>query len=308
MIGIHSQLSSINKFKDSVWILGILTCLFGVADRAVTVVLDICRGTHVSYLEFSYFLGTTLLLMGWLCLKPTLEEEFNVFERLESGKLNSNLYRNQSHLIVARNRMLELRNQHVISQLHTLPFPYLSQIYHLLNLKHLETVHSSSLGNLKVVDVCNIQPTPLGGTVQFKTTLTSSLNILKIWRQSIVDVELTLHTPYMIELNIPVYGGKRMIVMFNIFPLSSTSHELLIDIYTDLPYPRFLLLAVLHIASLFTLYEDLPYLKKLSERGLENLLTSNKAASNKASGNKAMWLFERFVNLHSSEAHFSEAT
>jgi hypothetical protein len=303
MIPIHSQLSSINRFKDSAWILGILTCLFGMLDRAVMIAFDISRGNHVSYLEFSYFLSTALLLIGWLCLKPTLGEELNVFERLETGRLNNNLYRNESHLLVARNRMLELKDQHVISQLHTLPFPYLSQIYHLLNLKHLETVHSTSLGNLRVVDVCNLQPTPLGGTVQFKTTLTSSLNILKIWRQSIVDVELTLHTPYMIELSIPVYGGKKMIVMFGIFPLSSTNHELLIDIYTDLRFPRVLLLAVLHIVSLFTLYEDLPYLKKLSERGLENLLSSNKISSN-----KTMWLFTRFVNLHGSELQSSQAT
>jgi hypothetical protein len=303
MIAIHSQFSSINRFKDSTWNLGILTCLFGMLDRAVTIAFDIARGNHVSYLEFSYFLGTTLLLIGWLRLKPTLGEEFNVFERLEAGRLNTNLYRNESHLLVARNRMLELKNQHVISQRHTLPFPYLSQIYHLLNLKHLETIHSTSLGNLKVVDVCNLQPTPLGGTVQFKTTLTSSLNILKIWRESIVDVELTLHTPYMIELSIPVYGGKKMIVMFSIFPLSRTSHELLIDIYTDLRFPRVLLLAILHIASLITLYEDLPYLKKLSERGLENLLFSDKISSN-----KTMWLFARFVSLHGSELQSSQAT
>jgi hypothetical protein len=302
MIAIHSQLSSMNRFKDSLWIFGILTCLFGVADRTITVASDIFRGNHISYLEFSYFLGTTLLLIGWLCLKPTFEEEFNFFGRLEAGQFNTNLYRDQSHLLVARTRMLELKNQHVISQLHTLPFPYLSQIYHLLNLKHLETVHSTSLGSLKVVDVCNLQPTPLGGTVQFKTTLTSSLNVLKIWRKSIVDVKLTLHSPYMIELSIPVYGGKRMVVVFSIFPLSSTSHELLIDIYTDLRYPRVLLYPILHIASLFTLYEDLPYLKKLSERGLENLLSPNKISSN-----KAMCLFERFVDLHGSEMQLFQA-
>ncbi len=300
MIAIRSQLSSMNRFKDSLWIFGILTCLFGIADRTITIAFDIFRGNHISYLEFSYFLSTTLLLIGWLCLRPTFEEEFNFFERLEASQLNTNFYRDQSHLLVARNRMLELKSQHVISQLHTLPFPYLSQIYHLLNLKHLETVHSTSLGSLKVVDVCNLQPTPLGGTVQFRTTLTSSLNVLKIWRKSIVDVELTLHTPYMIELSIPVYGGKKMTVMFSIFPLSSTSHELLIDIYTDLRYPKFLLHSILHIASLFTLYEDLPYLKKLSERGLENLLFSSKV-----SNSKTMWLFARFVNLHGSVVQYS---
>jgi hypothetical protein len=300
MIAIHSQLSSINRVKDSLWIFGILTCLFGVAERAITIAIDISRGNHISYLEFSYFLSAILLLMGWLCLKSTFGEEPNVFEKLEAGQLNIALYQNQSHLLVTKTRMLELREQHVISQFYTLPFPYLSQIYHLLNLKHLETVHSTSLSSLKVVDVCNLQPTPLGGTVQFKTSLTSSLNILKIWRKSVVDVELTLHTPYMIELSIPMHKERKMIVLFSVFPLGSKSHELLIDIYTDLIYPKFLLRSILHIASLFTLYEDIPYLNKLSEMGLENLLSSGKISSS-----KTMWLFSRFVNLHGSEVKYS---
>jgi hypothetical protein len=105
----------------------------------------------------------------------------------------------------------------------------------------------------------------------------------------------------MIELTIPVYGGKRMIVLFNVFPLSYTAHEFSIDVYTDLPYPKFLLKAVLHLASVFTLYEDLPYLKKLSKKGADGLLTLKRV-----SNHKSMWLFKRFVNLYGSKAQSSK--
>lgn len=85
--------------------------------------------------------------------------------------LNSNFEQKKAHVLAAETRMLELKEDHVIRQIHTLPFSYLSQIYHLLNLKHLETIHGISLGSLKVIDVCNFQPTALGGTIQFKTVL-----------------------------------------------------------------------------------------------------------------------------------------
>jgi hypothetical protein len=222
-------------------------------------------------------------------------------KRLEKSNLNSNLSYDEEHLLASRIRMLELKKHHMISQLHILPFPYLSQIYHLLNLKHLETVHSTSLGGLKVLDVYNCHQTSSGGSIKFKTTLNSSLNILKIWRKPTVNVELTLHTPYMIELTVPVYGARQMIVLFNVFPLSNTAHEFSVDVYTDLPYPKFLLRAILHLASIFTLYEDLPYLKKLSRRGADGLL-----ALKKASDHKSMWLFKRFINLYGSKLQLSK--
>ncbi len=202
----------------------------------------------------------------------------------------------EAYLLAAQTRKLELKSYHIINQIHRLPFPYLSQIYHLLNLKHLETVHSSSLGSLKVIDVCSVQPTPLGGLIKFRTSLKSPINLLRFWRQAVVDVDLILHTPHMVELNIPVYGEKRMVVIFNVQPLSDTSHEFSIDIYSDLKYPKFLLSAVLHLASLITLYEDMPYLKRLSNRKLDNLLNSTKAMDHKTMG-----LFKRFVDLYALE-------
>ncbi|UBF26538.1 hypothetical protein K9N68_00550 [Kovacikia minuta CCNUW1] len=297
-IMIISRSFPLNTLRSSIWILGIPSCLFGSIDRVIAIFAD----NYVSYLELSHFFTTAFLLVSWIALKPENEEEFNTTRRLEDGKLNSNLYQNQAHFLVTRSRMLELEKYHILSQLHVLPFPYLSQIYHLLNLKHLESIHSLSLGNLKVLDVSDFQSTPLGGSIKFRTTLNSPFNALKIWRQPVVEVELILHTPYTVELKIPVYGGKKMIVMFNAFPLSKTSHEFLIDIYTDLPYPRFLLRVILHLASLFTLYEDLPYLKKLSERSLERLLNPAKASSQ-----KTMWLFKRFVNLYASRYCLEEA-
>lgn len=197
------------------------------------------------------------------------------------------------HLLTAQSRMQALKQNHVIRQLHVLPFPFISQIYHLLNLKHLESVHSLSLSNLKVVDVSHTTPTALGGTIKFKTTLDSPLSILKMWRQPIVEVELTLHSLYTVELSIPVYDGKRMIVIFNAFPLSEDQHEFLIDIYTDLNWPKPILQLILHIASLVTLYEDLPYLQKLSEREWFGILS--KQSSSIQSIN---WLFDRFVELY----------
>jgi hypothetical protein len=294
---IHSQFSSANEIKNGIWILGILCSFFG----AINLLIESLSDSYISYPELFCFIVAALLLMVCVALKPEIDEEFNMAKRLERSNLNSNLSYDEEYLLATKIRMLELKKHHMISQLHVLPFPYLSQIYHLLNLKHLETVHTNTLGGLKVLDVYKCQQTPSGGSVKFKTTLNSSMNVLKIWRRSVVDVELTLHTPYMIELTIPVYDGKRMIVLFNVFPLNYTAHEFSIDVYTDLSYPKFLLRAVLHVASVFTLYEDLPYLKKLSQKGADGLLTLKK------SNHKSMWLFKRFVNLYGSKAQLSKA-
>ncbi|MDX2240627.1 MAG: hypothetical protein NW224_08090 [Leptolyngbyaceae cyanobacterium bins.302] len=298
-IMIISQPIPLNTLRNSIWIIGILSCFYGVVDRVIAIFAD----NYVSYWEFTSFLIPVFLLFSWVILKPEIIENFSTIEQLEGGKLNPNLYRDHDYFSTTKARMLELKDYHVISQLHLLPFPYLSQIYHLLNLKHLETVHSTSLGSLRVLNVCSVESTRLGGSVKFRTTLNSPINALKIWRKSIVDVELTLHTPHTIELKVPVYGGKTMIVLFNVFPVTETAHEFLIDIYTDLPYPKFLLRIVLHLASLFTLYEDLPYLKQLSERGIEKLFNPARASSH-----QTMWLFNRFVSLHASQSCYRAAS
>lgn len=294
---ISSYSFPLNGLRNSIWFLGIPVCLLGTSDRIIAMFAD----NYVSYREFSYVVTIIFILLGWIALKPKFEKNLTLIEKFFSnhagtGTGQSSLVHNETHLLAARTRLLELQNYHVISQVYKLPFPYLSQIYHLLNLKHLETVHGVSLGRLKVVDVCSFQSTPLGGTVKFRTTLDSPFNLLKIWRQPCVDVELILHTPYMVELKIPVYGEKKMIVMFNVLPLSETSHKFAIDIYTDLQFPKFLLSAMLHLAAFITLYEDLPYLKKLSDRNLGHLLKPAKASSQ-----EMMWLFKRFVKLYATQ-------
>lgn len=183
----------------------------------------------------------------------------------------------------------------MISQEYILPFPYLCQIYHLLNLKHLETIHNFSLNNLKVINVSDFQPTVSGGIIRFQTILDSPVNPLRIWRSPIVEVDLTLHNPCIVELSIPVYGNKRITVIFNAIPISDTEHKLCIDIYSNLGWPRPLLQILLHFASCLTLFEDFPYLQKLAERNVDRLFSLSRA-----SNHETMWLFKRFVDLYSS--------
>ena len=298
MIQINHQLFPLNVLRNSLWFLGILLGSWGTIEQGVTIFWD----NHVSYWEFSQLCIAALILISWIALKSALEEDWQTIINLETEDL-SNSFKNPVHLLATQTRMFELESQHIIRQSHILPFPYLSQIYHLLNLKHLETVHRNSLGGLKVTEICDIQPSLLGGSVKFRTTLDSPINLLKIWRQSTVEVELTLHNSHTIELNIPVYGQKKMIVLFSVFPLTKTTHEFLVDIYTDLPCPKFLLGLILHLATLITLYEDLPYLKKLSEKGIDRLINSAKISSH-----ETICLFQRFVNLHVSAMHLSYAS
>jgi hypothetical protein len=275
--------------RNILWLLGIPLCLVGVVYQEFHALED----GYVGNLEFLLTVITLLVLISWIALKPNLTG----YKVLEATDINFELYyQNQDYALVTKARMVELKRHHIVSQLHILPFPYLSQIYHLLNLKHLETVHSNSLGRLKVTDIQDFQSTPLGGSVKFRTTISSPFNVLNIWRKSTIDVRLTLHNPYTIELNIPVYGNKKMIVLFKVFPFDSKTHKFWVDIYTDLPYPKFLLRSILHFASIFTIYEDIPYLEKLSSKELDS-----KVDSNSISSHITMCLFKRFVNLYGSD-------
>jgi len=190
--------------------------------------------------------------------------------------------------------MLQLEKYHLISQEYLLPIPYLCQIYHLLNLKHLESIHSLSLNGLKIIDVSQFEKTAIGGVIRFQTVLESPLNLLRIWRQPIVEVELTLHTPYTVELSIPIYGNKNITVIFNILPMSDNDHKLFIDIYSNVIFPRPLLQIVLHLASSLTLLEDLPYLRKLAKGKI------HRSSKVDQGSHHTMQLFERFAELYGS--------
>jgi hypothetical protein len=215
-------------------------------------------------------------------------------DTLKYYKLDSAIPPHEVYLHQTEERMLQLKRYHIISQEYVLPIPYLCQIYHLLNLKHLESVHGLSLKNLKIGKVSQLETTAIGGSIKFETTLDSSPNLLRIWRQPVIEVELTLHTPYTIELSIPIYNG-RIAIMFNILPLGDNAHKLFIDIYSDLVFPKPILQFFLHCASCVTLFEDLPYLRKLANGSLRHLVKSNKL-----SNHKTMQLFKRFVGLYGS--------
>lgn len=277
------------NFRNGIWLLGIPSWLFGVIDRTVAIFTD----SYLSVLGIFHLLLACFFFVSWLYLKPEKALNNNYVYSLPSGQIDSGFDQHKVHLSTAHARMIELQEQHVISQEYILPFPYLCQIYHLLNLKHLETIHNFSLNNLKVIKVSHVQPTANGGMLKFQTILDSPFNALRIWRPAIVEVGLILHTPYTVELIIPAYKEKFLIVIFNALPLSPTEHKFFIDIYSNLEWPRPLLRILLHFASCLTLFEDLPYLRKLAARNLHRLVNLSRV-----SNPEAMWLFTRFVELY----------
>ena len=283
---------SVNNIKNGIWILGIPSWMFGITDRGIAAFAD----GYFSPIEILQLLTASLFFLSWLYLKPEVETDLpkKTVMQVEQSDLN---YPYEAYFHATQARMQELHEKHIISQGYILPFPYVCQIYHLLNLKHLENVHSFSLGNLRIVQVNEFQPTSIGGRVKFQTMLESPINALRIWRQPIVEVDLILHTPDTVELNIPVYNDKKMIVLFNVVPMDNNQHKFFIDIYSDLKWPRPILQPLLHFAACLTLFEDLPYLQKLAERNLNRVLHARKT-----SNHETMLLFNRFVELYGGES------
>ena len=280
----------LTNLKSGIWFVGIPSWVFGVVDRGVASLAD----NYVSPAELFQVVAASLFFMSWLFLKPDSKLSSEIEELLQTRDGQDQQY--AFYLSKAKARMQELQKYHMISQEYILPFPYLCQIYHLLNLKHLESIHSFSLNNLRVISVDRCSPTEIGGAIQFQTVLDSPTNALRIWRQPVVPVDLTLLTPYTVELSIPVYNGKRITVIFNVLPLSRNTNKLFIDIFSDLGWYKPLLQVVLHIASCLTLFEDLPYLRKLAERNIYRLFHPTRV-----SPHKTMWLFNRFVALYGSK-------
>ncbi|MBD1880212.1 hypothetical protein [Coleofasciculus sp. FACHB-T130] len=289
----------ITNFKNGIWVFGIPSWLFGLTDRTVASFAD----GYLSVIEVIHLFTASFFFLSWLYLRPDQNLTGDSLGTIQNYQADANPYQDEGYLATVQARMLELQeqHQHMIGQEYILPFPYVCQIYHLLNLKHLESIHNFSLNNLRVINVSHFQPTAIGGMVKFQTVLDSPINPLRIWRQPIVEVDLTLHSPYTVELSIPVYNGKRIVVIFNAIPLSDTEHKFLVDIYSDLEWPRPLLQFILHFASCLTLFEDLPYLQKLAERNIQRLVSLNRV-----SNHETMWLFQRFVDLYGSSIESSE--
>ena len=271
----------IDQIKNNIWLFGISSWLFGLSDRSIAAFAD----GYLSPTDIFQLFTAFFFFVSWLYLKP--EESFNSNDLLPSEY--------QEYLARTQANKLQVKKLHMISQEYILPFPYICQIYHLLNLKHLETVHNFSLNNLKIIQISHFQPTSTGGIIKFQTILDSPANPLKIWRQPIVEVDLILHTPYTVELSIPVYNNKRIIVIFHAFPLNDSEHQFFIDIYSDLEWPKPLLQIILHFASCLTLFEDLPYLKALADQNIGRLFNLSKAPNHETA-----LLFKRFVELYGS--------
>jgi len=277
----------ITRIRNSIWIFGIPSWLFGLTDRGISAFAD----GYISPIEIFHLVTASLFFLSWLVLKPAHDLEDETLPAYQPEKTHDFVHT----FAVTQARMQEMQAFHLIRQEYVLPFPYLAQIYHLLNLKHLEDIHSFSLNNLRVIKVSEFEKTSTGGMIKFQTILESSLNALRIWRQPIVEVELILHNLHTIELSIPVYAGKRIAVLFNVFPVSEAEHKLFIDIYSDLGWFKPLLQLPLHIASCLTLFEDWSYLQALTERNLSKLVNSGKVSSH-----ETMQLFQRFVDLYRS--------
>ena len=287
---------STTKLRCKIRSFGIFYWIFSFIHRSFEFFAD----GGLSAIELMHLFVVSLLFTSWICLKPQANldsENLNAedISALKRYKLDSVVPPHEAYLHKAESRMLQLEKYHLISQEYILPIPYLCQIYHLLNLKHLESIHSFSLNGLKILNVNQVETTEIGGAIKFQTVLDSPLNLLKIWRQTIVEVNLILHTPYTIELNVPIYGGKNITVMFNVLPLSNNDHKLFIDIYSNVVFPKILLQTLLHLASSLTLLEDLPYLRKLSEGKIRRL-----GEIGKRSHHKTLQLFERFIDLYGS--------
>ncbi len=293
---------SVTKLRNWVWSFGILCWLFSIIGQGFVSLAD----SVLSALDLIHLGVVSLLFVGWLYLRPEAplaSESLQAkgISTLKYYKLDSIVPPYEGYLDETESRMQQLEKYHLISQAHILPMPYLCQIYHLLNLRHLESVHGFSLSGLKIVNVSQLEATAIGGAIKFQTVLNSPFNLLRIWRQPVVEAELILHTPYTVELSIPIYGGKRITVIFNVLPLSHNEHKLFIDIYSNVVFPKLLLQMLLHFASSLTLLEDLPYLHKLAKGKIHR-----PGKAGKGSQLKTTQLFERFTDLYGSSLEPSQ--
>lgn len=284
------------KFRANLWSLGVFYWIFSLIDPC----FHLLSNSSLSDFDLTHLFVTSLLFTSWVCLKPEASPEHANFKAKEINtlkyyRLDSVVPPHEGYLHDTETRMLKLEKYHLISQEYVLQVPYLCQIYHLLNLKHLESIHRFSLNGLKIINVSPLEATANGGTLKFQTILVSPINLLRIWRQPIIEVELILHNPYTIELSIPIYKNKTVTVMFNVLPLSNNSHKLFIDMYSNVVFPKILVQMILHLASGLTLLEDVPYLKRLNESKIRRSHYVGKVFRP-----KTMQLFDRFADLYGS--------
>jgi hypothetical protein len=276
-------------FRNTLWLLGIPALIYGAVDRGMAAFST--STVHVTNLSYCFIV--LVLLLGWVGIG--LAEEPSDPNSLKGVE-------------VAMPTALPLHGEQgdcIVHQSYRLPFPYLCQIYHLLNLKHLEKVHRFSLGNLKVTEVSHFHKTQRGGQLRFKTVLDSPFNVLRMWRDANVEVDLTIHSPQQIELKVPVYRQKFIRVLFSVIPLSHQEHHFSIHLFSNLAWPRELLKSMLLLAASLTLLEDLPYLYHLAERDQAALA---KQPHPRKSVRPTMQLFHRYVDLYKGDWDYQQLT
>jgi hypothetical protein len=290
----------IARLRAVVWWIGLPIWLFAASDRGLAALFD----GYLASDELLQIVMVAALFISWLTLKPELFTELFTHDRDETAAeeaFGTENDQSQLNLEAAHRRMEALSDYHLVSQSYVLPFSYLCQIYHLLNLKHLESIHSFSLNNLRVLNVTHLEKTDGGGLIKFQTILDSPWNILRIWRQPIAEIQLALLTPYTVELSIPVYGDKAITILFNAIPISPAKHQFRVDIYSNLEWYKPVLKALLHFASTLTLIEDLPYLLLLSQKDIRRLVNAERFKNQ-----EMMWLYRRFLSLYGTPALAAE--
>ncbi|MGB3312111.1 MAG: hypothetical protein WA939_16755 [Nodosilinea sp.] len=284
----HSPVEDIlkgNIFRYGLWLLTIPAIVYGAVERGLSAFAQ----SDVNVNDMSYCLIALVMLMAWVCIG--LVEDQSATKLLKEKEA------------LAPAGAVFTDSACIAQQSYRLPFPYLCQIYHLLNLKHLEDIHRFSLGNLKVIKVSHFQETQVGGQIRFKTMLDSPFNVLRLWRDPSVDVDLTIHSPHQIELKVPAYGQKSIRVLFSVIPLNIEEHYLCIQMFSDLKWPRELLKAILLLAASLTLLEDLPYLRHLAKRNYKQL---SKRPLQRRNTSQAMQLFHHYVDLYSDRWEYQK--
>lgn len=264
-----------NIFMYGMWLLGIPAFIYGAADRGIAAF----SSNPTAVTPLSHCMIALIALFIWLIFGMTTTD----VEMMEGQEPEEFPYAE-----------FEMPSECIAEQQYRLPFSHRCQIYHLLNLKHLEDIHRFSLGNLKIAKVSHFKETQNGGRMRFKTVLDSPMNILRMWRDPSVEVDLILHTPYQIELRVPAYHQKKIHVLFSVLPIAENEHVLSVQMFSDLQWPKELLRAILIIAASLTLLEDLPYLSQLAGGKIGR---SPRLAEETISA-PAMQLFRRYVHLY----------
>jgi hypothetical protein len=108
--------------RNSIWLLGILTWLFGVFDRGYAIFIS----EMFTLANFAQFLTVICLFGGWLYLKP--EDGIRGSDSVAFQDCTAPPdWQPSNYMGTVQARMSELQNYHLVGQEYVLPFPYLTR-------------------------------------------------------------------------------------------------------------------------------------------------------------------------------------